>query len=412
MGVARRRRGKRTDTDAAPADVRIERLAAGGDGVGRLPDGRTIFVQLSAPGDLVRVRVVESRRRFARGEIDAVLEPGPHRVTPACGVFGRCGGCTWQHLDYAAQLAAKQRILRDALERIGGLTLEGDPPIVASPRALGYRVRTRLLERDGAVGYRERRSHRLCPVTSCPVLAPALDDALGRLAEQRSAAKGEAGEREWSLVLGADDRTRATSQGQDEAQVLCIGDAEITMRVAGDALTLSPQSFAQANGWLLGALHEAVVDAAGPGGELLLELFAGAGLFTLALARRFARVVAVESSPSAVADLRRNFERSSAGAEVIEGRVEEVLARTGLGRPDVVVLDPPRAGLAQGSAGLLADLGAPRIVYLSCDPATLARDLAELVDRAYALVETSAFDLFPQTPHVEALAGLTRGAGA
>jgi len=383
-------------------EVRIERLAAGGDGVGRLPDGRAIFVPLSAPGDLLSVRVVERRRRFARGEIDALIESGPDRRSPLCEVFGRCGGCAWQHLSYAAQLASKQRILRDALERIGGVALEDDPPITASPNELGYRLRTRLLEREGAVGYRERRSHRLCAVTSCPVLAPELDAALGRLAEQCASERGEPVEREWSLCLGAGGVTSAAPTGDEEDGAPLPGAVDVELRVGGDALALSPQSFSQANVLLLEDLHRAVVEAAGSGARVL-ELFAGVGVFSLALARRFVHLVAVESSTSAVADLRRNLAASGLQADVVEGRVEDVLSANGLESPDMVVLDPPRAGLAAQAADHLADLAAPRIVYLSCDPATLARDVAVLTGRGYAVESTRAFDLFPQTPHVEAL---------
>jgi 23S rRNA (uracil1939-C5)-methyltransferase len=412
MGVARRRRGGGRGPAEAPVEVRIERLAAGGDGVGRLPDGRAIFVPLSAPGDLLRVRIVERRRRFARGEIDALIEPGPDRRSPPCDVFGRCGGCAWQHLDYDAQLASKRRILRDALERIGGIQLADDPPITASPAELGYRLRTRVLEREGAIGYRERRSHRLCAVTSCPVLVPELDAAFGRLAERCAvewSERSEPGEREWSLCLGAGGVTSAAPTSDEEDGAPLPGAVDVELRVGGDALALSPRSFSQANALLLEDLHRAVVEAAGSGARAL-ELFAGVGFFSLELARRFEHLVAVESNPSAVADLRRNLEASGLRAEPVEGRVEDVLIGSALERPDVVVLDPPRAGLASEAAERLADLEAPRIVYLSCDPATLARDVAVLAGRGYAVESARAFDLFPQTPHVEALVALRRNA--
>jgi 23S rRNA (uracil1939-C5)-methyltransferase len=361
---------------------------------------------LSAPGDLVRVRVVERRKRFARAEIDALLEPGPDRRSPPCEVHGRCGGCSWQHLAYPAQLVAKRRILGDALRRIGGIDLDDDPPITASPRELGYRGRTRLLARAGGLGYRERRSHRLCPVTRCPVLVPELEAALEQLATQLSDRTPASGEQEWTLAVGASGATRAALLDMDGPPRI-VGSPELALQVGEDSLLLSPGSFSQANALLLDALHTAVTEAATRGARVL-ELFAGAGFFTLALARRFEHVVAVESSPSAVRDLRTNLEAAGLEAEVIEHRVEDVLASSTLERPDVVVLDPPRAGLAAGAAIRLAALGASRIVYLSCDPATLARDLAVLIAEGYALDGMRGFDLFPQTPHVEALAILSR----
>jgi 23S rRNA (uracil1939-C5)-methyltransferase len=376
--------------------LRIDSLAAGGDGVGRAPDGRVVFVPLCAPGDRVRVRLEESRARFARGRVLELLEPGPSRTEPGCPAFGRCGGCAWQHVDYGAQLAAKQRIASDALARIGGLALPEPLGVLPSPRPYGYRLRARLRVEGGLVGYRERGSHALCAVSQCPILLPELERRLAELAASPPAQGGE-----WELAC-AGGRTRAAPLAERGSA------PALALEVAGERVGFSPGVFAQANALLLEPLVARVREAAGAG-RLALELFAGSGLFTLPLARRFARVVAVESQRAAVRDLRANL--AAAGlrhVEVVARRVEDAgPALAGLA-PEVVLLDPPRAGLPRGAVDLLARLAPARIAYLSCDPATLARDLRRLLGRGYRLRHAEGFDLFPQTPHIEVLALLER----
>jgi 23S rRNA (uracil1939-C5)-methyltransferase len=269
--------------------------------------------------------------------------------------------------------------------------------------AYGYRSRTRVLREGGRVGYRRRRSHALCPVSRCPVLAPPLEGALRALARAPHAGSRR---EEWELALGA---------GPPRAALLC-GDgpadgAPIALRVGGDRLQVSPGVFFQSNGLLHDALAGAVGQAAGRGRHAL-ELFAGAGFLTLGLARRFERMTAVEAHPAAVVDLRDNLRAAGMGhVEVLAARLPEALGRPPLAeaRPDVVVLDPPRSGLPPGAADLLRDLAPRRFVYLSCDPATLARDVRTFADGGYALASVDAFDLFPQTPHVEVLAVLEGG---
>jgi 23S rRNA (uracil1939-C5)-methyltransferase len=364
-------------------------------------------VPLTVPGDRVRARIVEERARFARAELIEVLAPGPARTAPPCPVFGSCGGCAWQQVAYPAQVEAKRAILRDALERIGGATLPEELAFTSSPQAFGYRARARVVVHEGLVGYRKRRSHTLCDTLRCPILVPALEAALPGLARERAG--------EWELAAGADDEVRATrlptpGRTSDRPSERGRSGSPMTLRVGPDRLALSPGVFAQSNVLLHDTLAAAVQDAAGSG-TLALELYAGAGFFTLGLARRFTRVIAVESHPVAVADLARNLRSAGlSNVEVRKARVEAALAGPLGERPDAVVLDPPRTGLAPGAAAALATLRPPRIVYLSCDPATLARDVRGLCGRGYALVSVCGFDLFPQTPHVEALVVLERSA--
>ncbi len=372
-----------------------------------------MFVPASAPGDQLRIRLVEEKRRFARGEIVEVLAPGAARVEPRCPAVGVCGGCTWQHLDYPAQVAAKRQILRDSMERIGGQRLADAPAMTPSPSPFGYRMRARLLELDGQLGYRALRSHSVCPVGHCPVLAPPLEAALGGLADRIeegahgvTGLQGEPDGSEWEIAVGSEGIARASRLGPDGSVEL--GGETITLGVGARALRISPGTFFQANGLLHAALLEAVTRAVGSG-ESLLELHAGAGFFTLAVADGFARVQVVESGEGAVRDLRANL--SAAGLErvdVVAGRVEEALPQRVHARPDVLLVDPPRAGLGADTVAAIATVSPTRIVYLSCDPATLARDTAELVASGYALQSVEGFDLFPQTPHVEALACFTR----
>ncbi len=384
--------------DASVLEVRIDSLAGDGDGVARDASGRVIFVPFTAPGDRVRVRVVEARRRFARARVETLLEPGPSRTSPHCPVFGECGGCTWQHVDYATQVEAKRRILEEALQRVGGIRPPGGIGMVASPQPYAYRARARVRVEGGHVGYRRRRSHALCPVRGCPLLLPALDACLARLASHPPAREGE-----WELAAGDDGSVRA-------APLPSPPGPSVELRVRGETLQVSPGVFAQANGLLRETLVEAVCEAAGRG-ETLLELHAGAGFFTLSLARHWRRLVAVEADSAAVRDLRRNL--AAAGLDHVEVRarpVETVLGGPPPSRlaPEVVVLDPPRTGLPPGAARALANLGASRVVYVSCDPATLARDLAVLGAGGLAVRRVQGFDLFPQTPHVETLAVLER----
>jgi 23S rRNA (uracil1939-C5)-methyltransferase len=388
---------------SADTPVEIERLASGGDGVGRLADGCTIFVPFSAPGDRLRVRIVERKARHARGEIVAIERPGPARRDARCAVYGVCGGCTWQHLEYEAQLEAKRAILVDALERIGRLTLPGPVGLTGSPEEFGYRTRARVVVAAGGVGFRRAHSHELQPIDCCPVLAPEVEAMLG---EAAGIGARQSTPVEVELSAGSDGEARAACVGFDTPA------RAIELVVAGDRLQVSPGVFAQANGALLEPLRAAVLQAAGKG-QRVAELFAGAGLFTLGLARQFERVLAIEAHEPATGDLLINLARAGHGeaVEIWTQPVERAHRLLADFEPEVVVLDPPRSGLDRGTRAWLGRLGAQRIVYLSCDPATLARDLRMICESGYALEHLEGFDLFPQTHHVEALAVLATSGG-
>ena len=380
-------------------EVEVERLASGGDGVAHAPDGRVVFIPFAAPGDRLTVQLDAVRPRFARARIERIDAPGEGRTEPPCPVFGRCGGCRWQHLDQELQEAAKAQIVVDALARIGGIEPPEEVPVHGA-EPYGYRERARLRVRAGQVGFLQEGSHELCAIGSCPVLAPPLDEVLGALA-------ADAGpDREVELTL-SDDGEVALREVSPGART---GPASVHV-VGEDRIRTPAGAFVQANGLLRAELAACVHGHAGSG-EVAIELHAGSGLFTLGLARRFARLTAVEADSSALQGLGENLAAAGLSALRVEASVETWLAAEAeREHPDAVVLDPPRTGLGAASAERLAALGAARIVYVSCDPATLARDLKPIVAAGYELAALDVFDCFPQTAHVETVVRMERPAG-
>lgn len=326
-----------------------------------------MFVPLGAPGDLVEVDVRERHRAWDRAEIVRVVEPGPDRVVPPCPYFGDCGGCQWQHVSYPAQRAAKEQILRSALRRICP-----DITVSAAESPYGYRRRARVHHADGKVGFLARRSHRLVPVDRCLLLEPALQEAL--------------------------DRDRLNLRGRGKRQICARAD----LADAGEPpFLVTSEVFAQAGDAADRTLRRAVV--AHVRGPRILELFAGAGNFT----RLFgdADVTAVESDERALALLRSNAPSARAMGSRAEAAVRAF--RESGERFDTILLDPPRKGAAE-LIDDLARLSPPRIVYVSCDPMTLARDGERLVSQGYAVASAEGFDLMPQTYHIEAMLVLDR----
>jgi len=359
----------------------------------------------------MRVRVVDQRRRFARAEVIEILEPGEARVDPVCPYHGRCGGCSWQHLDYQAQVRAKENMIRDALERIAGEKRVTRITFESSPTEYGYRVRTRMLAGPKGLGYRERASHTLCAVDQCPVLVPALQAEVERVSSMMrdsTSNKRPVETEEWELVADTEGQARSTSLPISVATEGMEPSLVSHFDIMGKQLKVSPGSFVQANGAMHGVLYQRVLEQVGEGGRAL-ELHAGAGFFTLGLIDRFRQLDVIESSPSAVADLRFNLARAGGkGLRILAARAESVVPSGVEGFPDCVLMDPPRSGLSLSLLEGVAELNPTRIVYLSCDPATWARDLARFADRGYSVRRVQGFDLFPQTPHVEVLATLIR----
>ena len=420
-------------------EVEIERILPGGLGLAHA-GGKTVLVALAAPGDRLRVRPREARGGVVFASIVEVLVPAPARVEPPCPYFGRCGGCDFQQLNYEAQLAAKADIIRDCLRRIARLEPPAHIPVTPSPRQWRYRSRAQWQydPRRELLGYFERGSHKVCDVVDCPVVVPELQRTLDELRAQVPDLPSAAAAAEFEAVAGDGDAVSLAppvTGGDDEPR-------QLTRSLAGETYRFDARCFFQINHDLLEPLvREALADAAGAtdsespaagdgsadetargdtegatnrDNSLAVDLYCGVGLFTLPLARRFARVVGVEGHPLACRYARRNL----AGAGLTNAAVEtapvgEWLAAhaADLAPADFLLLDPPRTGAEPGAIEGILALRPRRIAYVSCDPATLARDLRALADGGYRLDSVAAFDLFPQTHHVETVARLTSVGG-
>lgn len=349
-------------------ELTIDTLAAGGDGVGR-SEGLVVFVPRTAPGDRIRAELVRIHPRYARGELVSVLKPGPQRRESPCAYFGRCGGCRWLHLDDDAQQRGRIDILRDALQRIGRICELPAIRVVRSPAAFGYRSRARVAYAEGRVGFRAWHSHEVIDIERCLVLDHETQRALSEL-------------------------RKAPPDGEGEIDIRGYGEK---VEVAGRTLAVSPRAFFQANRTLWPRWLE-VVGAACGRGQLALELYAGVGFYTAALEPRFEKVIAVERGASS-RDARRNT-----SARVIDAAAETWLSQqSGRLEPDLVLMNPPRAGCDARVIDALRGFATPRVVYVSCDPPTLARDAARL-GPTYRLTGLSILDALPQTHHVEAVA--------
>jgi 23S rRNA (uracil1939-C5)-methyltransferase len=380
--------------------VTLDALAFGGDAVGREPSGRVVFVAGGAPGDRVEARLVERKRSFARGELVRVLEPGA-RVEPPCPLAGECGGCPWMHVAPEAQLAAKQAIVERALAKSGAPS-SIVRQIAAAPQWLGYRVRARFTARGGRVGFQARRSHRVVDVERCLALAPPLDEALAQARRALGPLVGEGG---WLYGrLGADGRVAIAAEAGEGADRRALGSRARELGVALDGGASWAAGFSQANAAQNDRLRALVEEGAElRGGERVLELYAGDGNFTTLLAAR-AHVTAVEGDRAAAARLDATL-RALAPAAGFAVRAESAeaaasaLAREGA-RFDVVVLDPPRTGAAD-ALDAIAKLAIARVVYVSCDPMTLARDVARLAALGLRAEWAQPVDMMPHTSHVE-----------
>jgi tRNA/tmRNA/rRNA uracil-C5-methylase (TrmA/RlmC/RlmD family) len=369
--------------------VEIERVAHGGVCVGRAPDGRVVFVRHTLPGEQVRVEVTEERKSFLRADAVEVLRAAVARVPPPCPWAGpgRCGGCDWQHVDLAEQRALKATVVAEQLERLAGIKRDVVVEAVDGDRdGLGWRTRMRLAtDEHGRAGLRRHRSHVVEPIDDCLIAAPAADVP-------------ELVARTWPA--DAEVAVDATSTGE---RAVSIGrhDALVTERAAGREWSVPVGGFWQVHPGAADVLAAAVVELGRPSaGERWLDLYAGVGLFAGVLVDNGCSVVAVESDRRAAQAARQNVPE----VNVITERVDRWIARNADDRIDGVVLDPPRKGAGEA---VVRGIGArkPRvIVYVACDPAALARDVATLADCGYAMTDLRAFDLFPMTAHVECVA--------
>ena len=389
--------------------VEVGPVAHGGHCVARL-DGQVVFVRHALPGERVRIRVTDDAGRFLRADAVEILEAGPGRVTPPCPVAGTCGGCDFQHVSVQRQRELLGDVVREQLDRLAGIRWDGVVEEVAP--SLGWRTRmTWAVDDQGRPGLRRHRSHEVVPLDSCPIAHPDLPDVLGQ---------------RWD-----DDAVEAVVSSRGDQLVACDGPVPETLQVDGvvdgdgrrragrpyvveqvadHEFRVTGTGFWQVHPRAAKTLVDAVLDGAGlRPGDAVADLYAGAGLFTAFLADAVGeqgRVVSVEAAPGGAKDARRNL-HDRPQVRLVRESTEKALRRGEVGAPDVVVLDPPRTGAKRAVAGI-ADLGPRTIVYVACDPAALARDIASFARRGYTVQRIRAFALFPMTHHVECVATLSR----
>lgn len=432
--------------------LQIEKMVYGGAGLAHQTEGegagRAVFVPFTLPEELVEARLLEQKNAFGEASLEQVLTASEDRVRPACSHFGQCGGCHYQHATYSAQTQMKVAILQETLERVGLAALPAIQTHTGEPWTYRNRTRLRVMLVDSTVklGYNRRGSNQFLAIHECPILAPLLwrgAEALLHLAAEDSTAarwvrdavevemfaaayekrlqmtlfvrKNQAGfssfcKRMKELVpelAGAGVSQLSTTgpqrRAQNPRQVESWGAEGLNYHAAGEDYWVSRGGFFQTNRFLVDELVRLVTE--GRRGAIAWDLYAGVGLFSRALAGAFHHVVAVEAVAS---DLSSSFK--GPGKRAVEATTVEFLrsAVVQRERPDLIVMDPPRAGIGAEVCALLARISAPEIVYVSCDPATLARDLELLTEAGYSLAELHMVDMFPQTFHIEAVVVLRR----
>ena len=424
------------DVNDSVITLTLTGMAQGGAAFGRHA-GKMVFAYYALPGEEVRVEVTDDRGKYAFARLLEVLRPAPERIAPRCAHFGVCGGCQWQHAAYAAQLRYKQAIVVDQLTRIGGLQAPRVLPTVPSPQEWHYRNHVRFVPvavpaetgdeapPELALGFHALESHDVVPIRECHIIDPALADLHASLdidPEGFAAVQLRAGVRagEAMLVFETEDEappeievdlpvSAALLLPDGEAATL-IGETVLVEEVRGRAFRVSPGSFFQVNTPVADLLVERVLGYLAPqGGETVLDAYCGVGLFSAFCAPHCARLIGIEASAGACADFAANLDEFD-NVELYQGMVEYVLPELVAGglRADAAVLDPPRAGCAPEVLQAFVDAGVKRLVYVSCDIATLARDIKRLTALGYRLVEALPVDMFPQTYHTEVVACLVQ----
>ena len=356
-------------------DLRIEDVAFGGKGVAR-EQGKAVFVPYTIEGEMVSAEIVREKKQFAEADLVEVKQGSANRVAPECPYFGRCGGCAYQHIDYQHQLAIKWRQVHAALQRIGKLKDVPMRPIIPSPRQYAYRNRITVHAQDGVIGFFRRDSHRLIDIEHCPISREEVNHALAELRAQEY-----------------------------------VRDAHYTLRVAS-----GPRVFSQINDEVAQALRDLIIDLVPPNQNLLIDAYCGAGFFAKALLDKFERVIGIDWDRFAIAAAKENANEKET---YIAGDVEDVEAavsaafvsgdvrpRTrGTSAATTMIIDPPATGLTEAVRKAITDLAPETLIYVSCNPPTLARDLKELQHR-FAITSITPLDMFPQTAEIEVVAHL------
>jgi 23S rRNA (uracil1939-C5)-methyltransferase len=369
-------------------ELKVEKLVAGGDGLAFL-DGKAVFVPFALPGELVLASIVESKKDFAKASLVEVLSPSPHRVAPPCPIYGECGGCNLQHLAYQRQVAEKASIVAESFRRLAHLDPGEVPTVPSLPFAYRNRVQLHFTP-EGRLGFMRRASNSVVEAATCPVAVKALQSWIEARAGTRRALDELA-----PFVVGKD---RFLAYGFGEDLYLEGRDEIVVVPVAGQLIRFHIKGFFQSNLYLLDRFVPDVME--GLEGAVAADLYSGVGLFSRFLEKRFSKVVAVESNPFALGLARENAPGPRNEYHALP--VEDWLRGESAGqRFDCVLVDPPRTGLAPSVRAWLGKSRPPLVVYVSCDPVTLARDAGELCASGYRLESLKAFDFYPQTNHVE-----------
>lgn len=395
-------------------NLKIEKLVYGGEGLARV-DGAVVFTPFVLPGEEVESAPAAAKKQAQRADLIRVVEASQDRVTPRCPIFGECGGCHYQHIDYPAQVRFKRDILAETLQRGAKIELKADSIRTIAGDPWNYRNRAQFHIAGNKIGYRQMRSQKLVPATQCPISSPKINEALAKLNRMVK-------DRRWpkfvtSIEVFTDEdqvqwNIRETTQPVAKhffdwlaEEIPGTVPGSLQYRVNDDVFTVSGNSFFQVNRSLVTSLSDLAIG--GAAGDSAWDLYAGVGLFTLPLARKFGKVTAVESSRAAN-DLDANAKRAGVAVGTIRKNSEAFLMEA-TAAPDFVLADPPRAGLGPKAVKRLLELAPKKIVIVACDPATLARDLAELKS-GYQITQLTMVDLFPQTFHIETIVELARGA--
>ena len=398
------------------AEITLEKFTYGGDAIGRLPDGRAVFIPLGLPGERVRIRLVYEKKNFARGELLDVLGPSSQRITAKCKHFGECGGCHYQNIPYEDQLEAKTEILRDQLQRIGKIENPPVQPMVSCPTPWNYRNHVQFhLTDDGKLGYVGIDGNVIIPITEChlpdetiDVLWPKLDFEADTSIDKVSLRAGV--DDDLMLILESDELEAPELELEagisvvhltEEDALVMAGEDHLIMQVLERPFYVSAGSFFQVNTIMAEKMVSHLLEKLPLPAKTILDVYCGVGLFSAFLAPECERLIGIESSPSACEDFAVNLDEFD-NVELYEGAAEEVIPHLEAEQA-IVLVDPPRAGLDKLALDGIKQLAPDVIAYVSCDPSTLARDAARLISDGYRLVDVTPFDMFPQTYHIESI---------
>lgn len=387
------RHGPRTKSETLPTvTLRMESMAQGGEAFAHLEDGRACFVAGALTGELAEVSLTAVKKDFARGKAVRIVETSAARVKPKCPFYGKCGGCSLQHASAKFQLESYRNSVENLFRRFARSELP-DGWKIHSGYPYGYRNRARLFRIGERFGFRESQSHKIVPVEECAVLSAALNRALreGSLPKASELSVFDNGEGKVSYFY--------PGMSQEEIVQKSFG----AVHVGGRKISMDAESFFQSNLGLLPELVETVREAAGTG-NFLIDLFSGVGFFASILQESFDRIVTVERDPNALRHAQRNVPR----AQNVSSAAEDWLSKNDASRADVLIVDPPRTGLPSSALDAIVQAAPQKLLYVSCDPVTLARDFSKLSSDGYKICRAEGFAFYPQTPHFEMFLELSR----